>query len=243
MSRTPRRNRNPVTARRGPSLNAVLTAAVVLVALAVLGGVLVAGRSDDTADASAPALVPPGAHTLSKVEGDQVVLVEFLDFQCPACASYHANITKRLERDYQGRITFVPRHFPLAAHPLAVPAARAAEAAGKQGRFREMYHALYDDFDAWAVEGRSTSADRARATAAFEGFAAALGLDLERFRADSASPEVQAAVDRDVADGRALGVSGTPTFFLDGERFEPAGDTAAEIDRELRAKLDAALAG
>ncbi|MBW4720458.1 DsbA family protein [Saccharothrix obliqua] len=241
MPRTSRPKRNPVTARRGPSLNVVLTAVVVLVAAAVLGGVLVTNRSDESAAATQDTLVPNGAHTLSKVEGDRVTLVEFLDFQCPACATYYANVTKQIEQDYQGRITFVPRNFPLRMHPLAVPAALAAEAAGKQGKYREMYHALYEGYDQWAVEGERIGADTDRATAWFERSAADIGLDLARFRADVRSPETRAAVDRDLADGAKLGVSGTPTFFVDGERFE-AGGTVADVGRALRARLDAALA-
>lgn len=244
MSRTSRqKNRNIMAARRGPSLNLVLTGAVVLVAVLVIGGVLLVNRSGEEGAASNEALFPTGAHTLSKVEGDEVTLVEFLDFQCPACASYYTNITKKLEQDYQGRITFVTRNFPLEVHPLAVPAARAAEAAAKQGKHAGMYHALYDNFDRWAVDGQSTSSDVGRATAEFEEYATSLGLDLERFRADTASPEVQAVIDRDVADGTKAGVDSTPTFFLNGEEFRPAGRTVADIDRELRAKIDAALAG
>ncbi|MFE2756107.1 DsbA family protein [Actinosynnema sp. NPDC059335] len=242
MSPSTRAKRNPMTARRGPSLNAILTGVVVLVAVLVIGGVLLFNRSDEGGTAPKEALFPAGAHTLSRVEGDKVTLVEFLDFQCPACASYYANITKELERDYQGRITFVTRNFPLQMHPLAVPAARAAEAAGKQGKFAEMYHALYDGFDQWAVDGQSTSDDLPRATAKFEEFATAIGLDLARFRADVASPEVQEIIDRDVADGRELGVSSTPTFFVNGEKFQPAEGTIAEVEREMRGKLDAALA-
>ncbi|MGM1060689.1 DsbA family protein [Saccharothrix sp. Mg75] len=232
-----------MTARRGPSLNVVLTGVVVLVAVLVIAGVLVFNRSDDKGTASNEALFPPGAHTLSKVEGDKVTLVEFLDFQCPACASYYAGITKKLEQDYQGRITFVVRNFPLEMHPLAVPAARAAEAAAKQGGYNEVYHALYDNFDDWAVDGQASSSDETRATAKFEQYATAAGLDLARFRADMASDEVKSTIDRDVADGTELGVNSTPTLFLDGERFEPAGRTVADVDRELRAKIDAALAG
>ncbi|ROP34916.1 protein-disulfide isomerase [Saccharothrix texasensis] len=232
-----------MAARRGPSLNVILTGAVVLVAVLVIGGVLVFNRSDEDGAASNAALFPAGAHTLSRVEGDKVTLVEFLDFQCPACSSYYTGITKKLEQDYRGRITFVVRNFPLEMHPLAVPAARAAEAAAKQGKYAEMYHALYDNFDQWAVAGQSTSSDVRRATAEFDKYATAAGLDLERFRTDVASPEVQAIIDRDVADGTKAGVNSTPTLFLDGEEFHPTGRTVADIDRELRAKIDAALAG
>lgn len=235
--------KNPVTARRGPSLNLILTAVVVVVAAAVIGGILLVNRSSGANGAPDERLVPANAHTLSRVEGGKVTLVEFLDYQCPACAAYYANVTKKLEQDYQGRITIVTRNFPLQMHPLALPAAKAAEAAAKQGKYREMYHALYDGFQTWAVNGRSTSTDAAAATAKFEEYAKNIGLDVEKFRADSASPDVQAVIDRDLADGQALGVSSTPTFFLNGEKFTPSGDTYADVDRELRAKIDQALGG
>ena len=238
------KSRNSVTARRGLSLNVVLTAVVVVVAAVVIGLVLVAGRSDGGGSTN-ETLRPSGSHTLSQVAGDKVTLVEFLDFQCPACASFYTGITKKLEEDYEGRFTFVPRNFPLSSHALAVPAARAAEAGGKQGKYAEMYHALYDNYESWALEadGQSTSDDLARATAKFEEFATAAGLDLARFRADVASPEVQAIIDQGMADGRKLNVTSTPTFFVNGEKFTPQGDTVADIDRELRARIDAELAG
>ncbi|MEU7474576.1 thioredoxin domain-containing protein [Lentzea sp. NPDC042327] len=243
----PRRNRmsrtkkNPVTARRGVSLNVVLTAVVVLLAAAVFGGVLLFQR--DGAEDRTAVLVPAGAHTLSKVDGDRVVLVEFLDFQCPACSAYYSGVTRKLEDDYRGRVTIVPRNLPLEMHPLALPAAQAAEAAGRQGKYAEMYHALYGNYDRWAVDGQNTSADRDRAIGLFEQFATAAGLDLDRFRADMASADVRAAIDRDVADARKLGVQSTPTLFLNGEQFQPSGKSFADVDRELRAKIDAALAG
>ncbi|MEJ2857862.1 MULTISPECIES: DsbA family protein [unclassified Saccharothrix] len=235
---------NPVTARRGPSLNLILTVVVVVVAAAVVGGVLLANRSSGSAGAAPDGrLVPAGAHTLSSVEGGKVTLVEFLDYQCPACAAYYANITKKLEQDYQGRITIVTRNYPLEMHPLAQPAAKAAEAAAKQGKYKEMYHALYDGFQNWAVNGRATSDDAAAATAKFEEYATSIGLDLAKFRADVDSSEVKAVIDRDLADGQALGVNSTPTFFLNGKKFEPTGGTYPDVDRELRAEIDAALAG
>ncbi|CAL9451890.1 hypothetical protein SUDANB95_02448 [Actinosynnema sp. ALI-1.44] len=237
--------KNPVTARRGPSLNLILTAVVVVVAAAVIGGILLTNRSSGAGGGGVPdeRLVPANAHTLSTVEGGKVTLVEFLDYQCPACASYYANVTKKLEQDYQGRITIVTRNYPLQMHPLALPSAKAAEAAAKQGKYKEMYHALYDGFQDWAVDGKTTSSDTAAATARFEEYAKTLGLDVEEFRADMASADVQAVIDRDLADGQALGVSSTPTFFLNGEKFTPTAKTYPDVDRELRAKIDAALGG
>ncbi|ANZ43167.1 thioredoxin [Lentzea guizhouensis] len=241
MSRTKTKKKpNPVTSRKGVSLNVVLTAAIAVLAVAVFGGILLSQRGAEN-DSSA-ALVPAGAHTLSKVDGDKVTLVEFLDFQCPACSAHYNGVTKKLEQDYQGRITIVTRNLPLEMHPLAVPAAQAAEAAAKQGKYAEMYHALYDNFDRWAVDGQSISSDRARAVTLFEEFAATAGLDTAKFRSDMASADVQAVIDRDLADGRKLDVRSTPAFFLNGEKFEPSGQSFADIDTELRAKIDEALA-
>ncbi|CAM3363820.1 thioredoxin domain-containing protein [Kibdelosporangium persicum] len=239
MARTPHKK----TARRRWSANVVLTLGLVVLAVVVIGGILVFDRSDDGPAASGETLVPAVAHRLSTAEGDRVTLVEFLDFQCPACASYYANVTRKLEQDYQGRITFVPRNFPLDMHPLAMPAARAAEAAGKQGKYAAMYHALYDGFSEWAVAGQDVNSDVTAAIAKFEQYATTIGLDLARFRADMTSAEVQAVIDEGVRDGRELQVTSTPTFFLNGEKFEPTGQSFGDVDRELRAKIDEALAG
>lgn len=245
--RPPSRTRNPVTtARRGPSLNVILIAVVVVVAVGVIGGILLFNRSDSSGDPTSQTLVPPDANTLSVAEGHsagKVTLVEFLDYQCPACHAYYVGVTKQLQQDYQGRITFVTRNFPLTMHPLAVPAARAAEAAAKQGKYAEMYHALFDNYEQWAYTGQTINSDEAAATATFEQFATSIGLDLDQFRTDSASAQVQAIIDRDLADGKSLGISSTPTFFINGEKFEPAGSTAADISQSFHSKIDGLLGG
>jgi protein-disulfide isomerase len=188
-------------------------------------------------------LNPAGSHTISEASDGKVTVVEFLDYQCPACHSYYTQVLKKLAADYDGRITFVTRNFPLSMHPLAVDAARAAEAAANQGKYTEMYHALYDDFAAWAVtpDGQSSSADAARAGAAFQGFAQRIGLDTAEFTADLASPEVRARVDKDTADGEKAGVSSTPTIFVNGVKFEPTAETFPDLDKELRALVDSKL--
>ncbi|ALG10028.1 DsbA family protein [Kibdelosporangium phytohabitans] len=243
MSRATRGKSTALPGRRGPSVNLILTIGLVVLAVLVVGGILLFNRSDEKTAVPPEKLVPAGAHTLSTVNGNKVTLVEFLDFQCPACASYYTNITKKVEQDYQGRITFVPRNFPLEMHPLAVPAARAAEAAGRQGKYNEMYHALYNGYREWAVAGQDVNSDVAAATAKFEQYATTIGLDVAKFRTDVTSPQVQTVIDRGIADGREVGVDSTPTFFVNGEKFEPTGRTLADVDRQLREKLDQALAG
>lgn len=245
MARTSR-----TTPSRRPSANVIATVAVVVLAVAVVGGVLLVNQADDTgSDGHGSGSIPtelragPDSNTLAEAGDGKVTVVEFLDYQCPACAAYYGNVTKDLETDYADRITFVTRNFPLASHPLARQAAQAAEAAAAQGKYREMYHQLYDNYEQWAVDpaGQQVSADARRATRLFDSYATAIGLDLDRFHADLDSPAVRERIDADVAAGEKAGVTSTPSLFVNGEAFEPQGDTFAEVDRQLRGVLDEAL--
>lgn len=248
--------KNPATRRSGLSSNTILTIVVVVIAAVVFGGVLLFNRGDagNTGSPGAAAqgentvaadvLRKPDSHTLLEAPDNKVTVVEFLDYQCPACAGYYMNITKKLEKDYAGRITFVTRNFPLEMHPLAVPAARAAEAAAMQGKYREMYHALYANYLSWArtADGSEASEDLKQAQARFDDFAHRIGLDLDRFHRDMNSEAVQRRIERDQADGNKAGVSGTPTIFINGTQFSPSGETFADIERQLREHIDRELA-
>jgi protein-disulfide isomerase len=226
----------------------IATAAVVVLAIVVIGGVLLFNQSDDPGDtgsATTPSELRASqdSNTLTESDDDTVTVVEFLDYQCPACEAYYTNVTKKIETDYAGRITFVTRNFPLSMHPLAQPAARAAEAAAAQGRYAEMYHELYDNYDQWAVApgGQEVSDDEQRATTLFDSYATTIGLDLDRFHTDMASAAVQQRIDTDVAAGEKVGVSSTPTIFVNGTKFEPEGDSFTDVDRQLRDLIDEAL--
>jgi protein-disulfide isomerase len=240
--------KNVVTAKKGLSANAWTTIAVVVVAVLVIGGVLVFNRSDSSAPSrdavAADVLRRPDSNTLTTASNGTVTVVEFLDYQCPVCEAYYRNVTKSLERDYAGKITFVTRNFPLPMHPLAVPAAKAAEAASLQGKYQPMFDKLYGDYPAWALaaDGQNVSDDIARAQAKFESYASEIGLDPARFRADLASPAVLQRIDQGKADGEKAGVTGTPTIFVDGNQFKPTGRTYADIAQQLRAEIDKALA-
>lgn len=141
-----------------------------------------------------------------------VALVEYSDLQCPACAYFHP-IMKQLMAEYGDRVRFVYRHFPLRQiHTNAELAARAAEAAGKQGKFWEMLDILFENQTAWASEGDPTII--------FRGYAESLGVNGEQFMRDLSSPDVAAKLSNDVRGGDASKVEGTPTFFLKGVRIE-----------------------
>jgi len=160
-----------------------------------------------------------------------VTLEEFGDFQCPPCAAVSGHIYQ-LEKDYGARLRIIFRHFPLAMHPHARNAALAAEAAGMQGRFWEMHDLLYKEQPVW-----SKTAD---VTSVFDSYAGLLGLDLERFKKDMASPETKARVDSDQKRGTSLGVTSTPTIFINNRSLpftsvNPAGLHTA-IDEALKEK-------
>lgn len=241
----PKATNNPLTKRSGGfSTNIVLTVGVLVVAVAVVGGLLLFGGNNDKGVASPALLRPPDSNTLTEAPNSDVTVVEFLDYQCPACAAYYQNVTKQVEQDYEGRITFVTRNFPLDMHPLAVPAARAAEAAALQGKYNQMYHALFDDYESWALTPNSQdmSEDLPRARAQFDRFARQIGLDMDRFHQDMDSAQITQRIERDRAAGEQAGVSGTPTIFINGTKFEPAGDSFAQVSQQLRDALDRALA-
>ncbi|HLM54521.1 MAG TPA: thioredoxin domain-containing protein [Pyrinomonadaceae bacterium] len=160
-----------------------------------------------------------------------VTLEEFGDFQCPPCGRLHASL-KKIEHDYGNRLKVIFRNYPLQSmHKNAYSAARAAEAAGLQGKFFEMHDLLYEHQTEWAEspEPRPIYTD----------YANRIGLNVEKFIADMGRQDVVERVQADVLRGTSLGVGGTPTVFLNGRELN-ANDTLD--DKKLRAQIDAALA-
>lgn len=154
-----------------------------------------------------------------------VTLVEYGDFECPFCARAYP-VVKQLLTRFGRQLCFVFRHTPRAAtHPHAQHAAEAAEAAGAQGKFWEMHDRLFEN-------------PSALSDADLKKHAIALGLDAARFDADFASHAFAARVHAQEAAG-AHTVRTTPTFFVNGERFDDTPDAAtlgAAIERAAAAK-------
>lgn len=150
----------------------------------------------------------------------QVTIVEFSDFECPYCGRAHP-ILQQVLNEFEGRVRVVFKHFPLSMHPRAMPAARAAVAAGNQGKFWEMHDLLFEH-------------QRQLEDEDLERYAVQLGLDLDRFRADMASAETQRRIERDKQEGQRIGVEGTPSFFVNGREFrEPPSALPSYIREEL----------
>lgn len=148
-----------------------------------------------------------------------VTLVEYGDFQCPACRAYYPIIEEVFEK-YKGDITFQFRHFPLIQiHKNAMLAHRAAQAASNQNKFWEMYNLLYQNQSTW--EGASDP------TATFQGYAESLGLDMTKFNADVKSAATNDIINADIKEGQKLGATSTPTFILNGKKITNPGDLEA----------------
>lgn len=171
-----------------------------------------------------------GVEVVDQIKGNpdaNVVVVEYADFQCPACAQFQP-IVKEIMDEYGEQVRFEFRHFPLVAiHPYAEPAARAAEAAGQQGKFFEYHDLLFEQQSEW-----SGSINPA---AHFARYAEELELDVATFNAHQKSSVLREVIREDMQSGREREVTGTPTFFLNGERVElqTIGDLRAQIESAL----------
>lgn len=158
---------------------------------------------------------------------DTVVVVAYADLLCPYCQRLR-RVLLRLREALGNRLVYVFRHFPNErAHPGAERIARATEAAAAQGRFWEMHDWIYDS--------RSPVNEERVAS-----FARSLGLDMAKFKADLESPETRTRVDEDHDDGERNGVTGTPTLFVDGIRYDGAWDFYSlleSLERPVAARL------
>lgn len=140
-----------------------------------------------------------------------VTLIEFSDFQCPACAIYFSAVEK-LYMESSTTLRVVYRHFPLPQHANADLAARASEAAKLQGKFWEMHDELFMNQDTWA--------ESPKPMALFEQYGTKIGLDLIKFRIDIDSAGVKDKVLKDLNEARLIGINSTPTFFINGKSME-----------------------
>lgn len=173
-----------------------------------------------------PATAPAPGEVLVDdiIKGDpeaSVVLTEYSDFECPACASYYPIISDFMDL-YGDQVLFVYRHFPLTSiHQNAHLAGRVAEAAGEQGMFWEMHDEIFENQRVW--RGRN-------ARPFFFDYAESLGLNMEQFAEAVDSDRVIAKVQRDWKSGQDAGVRGTPTFFVNGDLISNPGSLAELVD-------------
>ena len=203
---------------------------IVILATAVLlfGGIyLFSKNSGDTplsgTTVNASLLVPQNAHITSGfVNGEYLpastsattTLVEFGDYECPACGVY-SPFVQQLLTDFAGKFNYVFRNYPLTQHKNAPISSYAVEAAGLQGKFWEMHEKVYAGQNDWANLSDPTSV--------FLGYAKDLNLDLTKFTADMNSQAVKDKVQSDFNDGNTIGITQTPTFYLNGQNINLSG--------------------
>ena len=201
----------------------------------VIGGILLAifanpQPSEPGAAVDAQSLVRESSHMTGKA-GAKVTIVEFGDFQCPACAAAHPIVKQALEsyKDNEN-VNFVFRNFPLdSIHPNAQISAEAAEAAGAQGKYWEMHNLLYEKQADWSTNAAPLET--------FVGYAQSLGLDVDKFRQSVSQRMATDIIKADYDDGQKIGVNSTPTFFINGVKEAKV----LSLD-ELKAKIELELA-
>lgn len=214
----------------------------IVICVAIFGGLIAASRGNKADVSNVDANKVLGAtegsgniadHTFGKTDS-KVILVEYGDFQCPYCGSAHPQV-KKITEEFKDKITFVFRNFPLtAAHPNAKAAASAAEAAGLQGKYWEMHNMLYESQEAWSLLTTTERTDK------FASYAKAVGVkDTEKFKKEMGSTNVDAKVGFDLALGKKVGVSATPTFIINGKKV--AEDVSSSVINGDGAKMRDAL--
>ena len=184
---------------------------VVLVIVAALVGVfaMTKEKSPDSQSGSS-AQVTASEHTVG-AGNKKVTLTEYGDFQCPACKQYFP-LVKQIKEAYGDDIKFQFRHFPLTQiHPNAFIGSRAAEAAGKQGKFFEMHDLLYENQDSWSQAGNPTEI--------LNTFATQLNLNVEQFKKDMMSENAADVINADIKAATGLGANSTPTFAINGRKI------------------------
>lgn len=170
------------------------------------------------------------AHSKGATESAKVTVVEFSDFQCPACRAAEP-LVAQLSQEFADTVQFGYRHFPLTSiHPNAHPAALAAEAAANQNSFWPYHDVLFDKQDEWAA-----ISDKTELETRFGEYAQSLSLDKDTFMADMKSEEVAARVAADTALGNEANVNSTPTFFVNGVPT-PSAQLRSSIESLLAAQ-------
>jgi len=170
----------------------------------------------------------------SKKQTDKITIVEYFDYECPACGYYYPFV-KKLMKNYGDRINLKLHFYPLTSHQYGALAARVAQAAKNQGKFHEMHDMLFENQDRWANSGNPTPI--------FISYARKLGLNIDKFRRDLNSAETQKTVMESKQEGIRKGVHSTPTFFIEGEMLQPLPRTYKAFEQAVKSYLNEKTSG
>lgn len=186
--------------------------------------------------AQIPPNAPPGATPPNMLGSPTaaVVLEEFADFQCGACATTHP-VMKEIQSSYGSKIKLIFRNYPLQMHDKAFDAAVAAEAAGLQGKFWAMQDQLFTNQQTWASPS-------ANAKDLWVSYAEKIGLDVAKWQSDMAGLAAKSRVQQDLERGRAISIGSTPTLFINGQSVPFPEMNSAGLRRIIDAELQKASA-
>ncbi len=185
------------------------------IVLAVISGFIFAAVKLKNNSLNEPVFPVNAVVSTDQIKGNReakTVLVEYSDFQCPACAAY-APLTKQLLEEFNDKIVFAYRHFPLVQHKNAKQAALASEAGGQQSKFWQIHDMIFENQEEWA--------ETDNAEEIFIKYAEKSGLDIDRFKNDLKSEELRKKITADLRSGQTANINSTPTFFLNGEKIQP----------------------
>ena len=185
----------------------------------IIGGVFFMSKPEKLLEKSE--LIPAGSQIKGNSEASDY-LVEFSDFQCPACGAFYPQV-KSLVNANKDKLALSYRHFPLDQHKMAVPAALAAEAAAEQGKFWEMHDYIFENQAGLSEEMLLSAGEK-------------LGLDKAKYEEAYKNKKYQEKVSKDLADGKRFSVNATPTFFLNGKKLNPVNfdDLKRSVEEELK---------
>lgn len=161
-------------------------------------------------------------------ESAKVTLVEFGDYECPACGVYHPFI-KQLLTEFSGKVNFVFRNFPLTQHSNAQISSQAVEAAALQNKYWEMHDKVYETQASWSS---STNAKDI-----FIGYATELGMDVNKYKTDMDSDTVKNKIKGDVTDGGLVNLNATPTYYVNGVKIETIPNNYSSFKSIIEAEL------
>lgn len=200
----------------------VFMSVLILATVAMIWGVAASQKSTVIKDISPdPSRGPADA---------KVVITEYADFECPACAATYP-VLDGILKEYEGKVLFKYNDFPLPQHANAVDAAIAGQCAFDQGKFFEMHDKLYDTQKDWESLGQQEARDT------FAAYAKDLGVDMTAFESCKTGDSATARINEDVAEARSAKVNSTPTFFVNGVRL-----VTSPFATNLRKAIDEALA-
>lgn len=162
-------------------------------------------------------------------ESAKITIIEFSDFQCPFCERWYKETYPQIKKEYidTGKAKLYFRHFPLDFHLAAMPAAVGGECAQEQGKFWELHNKIFDNQE-------KLGTDVATSKTQLKTWAQELGLDTASFNSCLDSEKYKNKVTEDVNDGKAAGVNGTPTFYINGTQL-----VGAQPYEAFKAALDA----